>query len=62
MSVTLIQERVSLRCGYNLVAFVWPLGTDEVTVRQSERPDATTVYSVQEAHDLFWSLLNAGAY
>lgn len=62
MALTLVQETVSLRCGYNLVVFRWPLESDEVTITQSDRPEADEIYSVQEAHDLFWALLNAGAY
>lgn len=62
MSITIIQQRVILRCGNNLVTFEWPLGSPTVTITQSERPRATRCVSPAEAHELFNALLDAGAY
>jgi len=62
-TVTIVQELVKLHCGYNMVSFLWPLGSDEVTVSASEGiHQEPTVYSVQEGHDLFCALMDAGAY
>ena len=54
------QERVTLRYQDMLVTFDWPFGQDLVTVTNSL--GQPTVMSVQEAHDLFWKLLDGGAY
>lgn len=60
--ITIQQERVILRCADNLVTFHWPTNADAITVSQSQRPDATANYSIEEATELFYSLLDAGAY
>lgn len=62
MSVTIQQQRVSLRCADNLVTFDWPFGADEVTITGTHHPATPTAYSVQEAADLFGWLLANGAY
>jgi hypothetical protein len=62
MAITMQQQRVTLRCGYNLVSFDWPVGSDAVTISQSERPESTELYSIEEAHELFDKLLRSGAY
>ena len=59
-TLTLQQERVVLHYGNNRVTFVWPFGTDVVTVSQSQRP-VIHHFSVEEGHELFQSLLDAGA-
>lgn len=62
MSITIIQQRVILRCGDNLVTFQWPLSAETITITQSERPQSTRCVSPEEAHELFNALLDAGAY
>jgi hypothetical protein len=61
MAITMQQQRVTLRCGYNLVSFDWPVGSDAVTISQSERPESTEQL-IEEAHELFDKLLRSGAY
>lgn len=60
--ITLQQERVALRYNENLVTFHWPANANAITVSQSRRPNDTTDYSIEEAAELFYSLLDAGAY
>lgn len=60
--ITLQQERVILRCADNLVTFHWPINAAAVTVSQSLRPNNTTALDIDEAAELFYSLLDAGAY
>lgn len=57
---TIQQERVILRYQDMLVTFDWPIGSDLVTITNSL--GQPTDYSVPEAHDIFWDLLNGGAY
>jgi hypothetical protein len=62
VAVIMQQQQVTLRCGDNLVTFDWPTGADEVTIAGSLSHATPTVYSVQEAYELFWALIDAGAY
>jgi hypothetical protein len=62
MTLVMQQQRVTLRCADNFVTFDWPFGADEVTITGTLSHTTPTTYSVQEAHDLFWALLDAGAY
>jgi hypothetical protein len=62
VAVIMQQQQVTLRCGDNLVTFDWPTGADEVTIAGSLSHTTPTVYSVQEAYELFWALIDAGAY
>jgi hypothetical protein len=62
MSITIQQQRVSLRCADNFVTFDWPLGADEVTISGTYHPAIPTIYSVEEAAEVFDLLLRHGAY
>ena len=62
MTMTITQEIVSLRHGDNLVMFYWPLATNVVHISATETPEKDGDYSVEEAHELFETLLNMGAY
>lgn len=62
MTVTIQQQRVSLRCADNFVTFDWPFGADEVTVTGTIRPPEPVAYSIEEAHELFLWLMDHGAY
>lgn len=62
-SMTTIQQTtVKLRCLDNEVTFHWPLGSSSVVVTGSLSHTEPTTYSIEEAHELFWALLDAGAY
>jgi hypothetical protein len=62
MTVTIQQERVTLRCADNFVTFDWPTGADVVTVSGTVKPAEPVAYSIEEAHELFLWLMDHGAY
>jgi hypothetical protein len=70
---TIQQELVTLRHSDQLLGFYWPFGFDEVMIghvyynpniknHEFDRYDKPKLYSVFEAHEIFFDLLNAGAY
>jgi hypothetical protein len=61
MAVTIRQDRVVLRhhLSDGLVEFLWPDGSELVTIRGDAKTISTTP---QEAEEIFRALLNAGAY
>lgn len=61
--MTIIQQtRVKLIAGDNLITFDWPEDADTVTITGTYHPVEPTVYSIEEAHELFYWLLDHGAY
>jgi hypothetical protein len=58
-TLTLAQQRVSLRYDDDTMTFDWPLGSDKVTISSTALPHPVAT-SVQEAAEIFDELIDRG--
>jgi hypothetical protein len=60
-TLTLIQERITLRDDDDDMTFDWPLGAREVTITSTALPHPVAT-SVEEAAEIFSELIDRGCY
>jgi hypothetical protein len=58
-TLTLAQQRVTLRCDDDTMTFDWPLGSGEVTISSTALPHPVAT-SVEEAAETFSELIDRG--